>query len=359
MGYQPMRTAQCHQPLLMSNPIEFLERRRLLAGTSDFAELEDGVLRVSGTGADDAISISFGRGVASSVVVRLNGDEEDLGPLPSNSIRRVLIRAGSGDDRIRSSLPVPTTFDGGAGDDTLLSSPGKDLLLGGVGNDFIRASVSRDVVDGGPGNDSVPFRNGVYAEFGGVVVQFAYEGTLRVAATAQGDQVRVSIPGPSETGGQPVRLSINGRGRSLSDPRFSTPPRARRVAVFAGAGSDHVRLRSSDPTLRPTLHGGRGNDTLIGSDFADELRGDAGNDNIVALGGPDVVLGGNGHDRLDLGLGRDTANAGTGDDRIFNFNPDVTQDFDQLRGGPGEDTAQGDEKDQYLDAIEHVVPFDA
>lgn len=59
-------------------------------------------------------------------------------------------------------------------------------------------------------------------------------------------------------------------------------------------------------TFNTYLHGGKGNDTLIGSFLDDFLRGGAGDDTIFAFGGNDLVRGGADNDYIDLGDGLDT-----------------------------------------------------
>lgn len=54
------------------------------------------------------------------------------------------------------------------------------------------------------------------------------------------------------------------------------------------------------------VHGGTGDDTIIGSFLNDFIRGGAGDDVINAFGGNDLVRGGSGSDSIDLGAGVDT-----------------------------------------------------
>jgi Ca2+-binding RTX toxin-like protein len=54
------------------------------------------------------------------------------------------------------------------------------------------------------------------------------------------------------------------------------------------------------------VHGGTGNDEIVGSFLADFLRGGAGNDTIAAYAGNDLIRGGAGSDSILGGLGNDT-----------------------------------------------------
>jgi Ca2+-binding RTX toxin-like protein len=65
----------------------------------------------------------------------------------------------------------------------------------------------------------------------------------------------------------------------------------------------------------PEVIGGPGNDTLTGSNFAEELIGLGGNDRLFGLGGNDRLFGGAGNDILDGGAGNDTMDGGLGNDR--------------------------------------------
>jgi Ca2+-binding RTX toxin-like protein len=55
-----------------------------------------------------------------------------------------------------------------------------------------------------------------------------------------------------------------------------------------------------------TVHGGRGNDVLMGSQFGDKLYGDDGNDQIFAGDGADLIAGGAGSNVIYPGYGKDS-----------------------------------------------------
>ena len=106
--------------------------------------------------------------------------------------------------------------------------------------------------------------------------------------------------------------------------------------MFGGVGND-------------TLHGGTGNDRLLGFLDNDTLYGGAGNDTLLAQSGDNLAYGGNGNDRLlssnDFGPfshGSDTLHGGNGHDiliaRSDYGNP---EEIDYLYGGAGNDTLDG------------------
>ncbi len=74
------------------------------------------------------------------------------------------------------------------------------------------------------------------------------------------------------------------------------------------------------------VHGGTGDDTIVGSFLSDFIRGGAGNDVIDAYGGNDLVRGGSGSDSIRLGDGQDTLFYTT--DQVVTGDIDTLQDFD-------------------------------
>ncbi len=70
------------------------------------------------------------------------------------------------------------------------------------------------------------------------------------------------------------------------------------------------------------VHGGTGDDTIVGSFLNDFIRGGAGDDVINAFGGNDLIRGGSGSDSIDLGAGLDTL--------FYTTDQVVTGDLDTL-----------------------------
>ena len=77
------------------------------------------------------------------------------------------------------------------------------------------------------------------------------------------------------------------------------------------------------------IDAGAGNDTVMGTDLADDLRGGTGND---------MILAGSGDDRITGGAGIDTMDGGDGDDTFVFGGADATNDV--MRGGGGFDTIE-------------------
>jgi VCBS repeat-containing protein len=116
-----------------------------------------------------------------------------------------------------------------------------------------------------------------------------------------------------------------------------TPARLVSIEIIdAGAGDDVVDLTSNRFSYGDvTVHGGSGNDFLVGGAGRNTLRGDDGHDDLFGKGADDVLDGGAGNDCLFGAGGNDTLSGGEGDDH--------------MEGGAGADVMSGgDGNDLYI-----------
>src|SRR4029077_8503157 len=75
---------------------------------------------------------------------------------------------GSGDNvSFDASTFVGSVMMSGAGNDTLLGSPGQDYIEGGAGDDLIKGALGFDDLRGGPGNDTIYANSSSYQVHGG------------------------------------------------------------------------------------------------------------------------------------------------------------------------------------------------
>ena len=93
-------------------------------------------------------------------------------------------------------------------------------------------------------------------------------------------------------------------------------------------------LDATDPC---TVSGTPGSDVLTGTARDDVICGFGGDDVLRGGGGKDRLLGGSGDDRLHGGGGNDRLRGGAGDDRLFG----AARRDDNLRGGDGSDRMSG------------------
>uniref|UniRef100_UPI0005879E3D calcium-binding protein n=1 Tax=Cellvibrio mixtus TaxID=39650 RepID=UPI0005879E3D len=113
---------------------------------------------------------------------------------------------------------------------------------------------------------------------------------------------------------------------------------------------DGVTLESVANYKHLNLHGGKGDDLLLGWYARDELQGGEGNDVIYADQGNDLVDGGSGNDTLSGGWGNDTLIGGDGNDLMLGDSTDSTEigSDDIMYGGKGNDSLNGNQGNDFL-----------
>lgn len=190
--------------------------------------------------------------------------------------------------------PRPTgladIINGLAGDDTIFALGGNDTVNGGAGN---------DIIDTGDGDDTIVIA-GTQAQFD---IMFGGAGI---------DTLKIS--------GSKVTLAAFDAATSSIEVLQANK------GTIVGNSADNILDFSALLSVNglAAVDGGNGNDTIIGSQFADTLRGGNGNDTLIGNGGNDVLTGGKGVDTFIFG-------SGFGHDRITDFAVNGTnQDFIQF-----------------------------
>ena len=144
-------------------------------------------------------------------------------------------------------------------------------------------------------------------------------GTLEVAGTPFADRItlRVSATNPGE-----LQLDANDDG--TADASFDLGSFAA-INVNAAGGNDTIRLDTANGAFtaaKPTtVHGRKGDDTLIGGSGNETFLGGRGDDAIDGNGGADTAFLGRGNDSFtwDPGDANDTVEGGSGyDTHVFN-----------------------------------------
>jgi hypothetical protein len=127
----------------------------------EHAKLRHGVLRVKGTNTSDKIALRLQAGTPAILQVDVGDDGSADFNFQRARIAKIAVNARPGDDLVRiddSNGPftdsIPTTLNGGAGNDTLAGGAGAESLLGGDGNDAIDGNGGADTALMGAGEDT-------------------------------------------------------------------------------------------------------------------------------------------------------------------------------------------------------------
>jgi hypothetical protein len=124
-------------------------------------KLKDGVLMVKGTKASEKLALRLQQGDPGTLQVDVGDDGSGDFSFPRSMVAKIVIKAGRGDDLVRIDESngaftdsIPTTIDGGDGNDTIAGGKGIETLIGGRGNDSIDGNGGNDLALLGAGNDT-------------------------------------------------------------------------------------------------------------------------------------------------------------------------------------------------------------
>jgi Ca2+-binding RTX toxin-like protein len=352
------------------------------------ANVKHGVLLVRGSNASDAIALRLQAGNPNVLQVDFGDDGYADFSFWRNRFSRIVVDGREGDDHVRIddsngafTNAVPTTIDGGDGNDTIAGGTGAETLIGGYGNDSIDGNGGNDAADLGPGddtfvwdpgdgsdtiegrdgNDTMVF-NGANADEqialsanGNRLTFFRAQGSItmdtagveRVDFNALGGADLVTVNdltgtdvssvnvdeagtlGGTAPDGQRDQVTVNGTN---GDDRVDVSGNAAGVAV-AGLAA-RVTILHQDATDLLAVNGVGGNDAISAAALAAQsialvLDGGAGNDRLTGGPGVETLNGRDGNDAIAGNGGNDAAFLGAGDD-TFVWNP-----------GDGSDTIEG------------------
>ena len=356
--------------------------------------LDRGTLRVVGTQADDAIALRLEAGNPDVVQVDLGDDGTADFSFPRTQIDRIRINGHAGDDQLRIddsngkfTDTIPTTIEGGPGNDTIAGGAGQETLLGGPGNDRIDGNGGNDTADLGAGNDTFVWDPGdgsdtIEGGLGTDAMIFNGAGTAEtVDLSANGNHLRffrspanitmdthgvesvdfnalggadtVTVNDLSQTDVRNVNVDLAGTlggtagdgqvdrvvvgGTSANDAITAA---GNTSGVTVSAAGTQVSIQHQEPTDQLFVEALGGNDSIDATGLAagaitEFLDGGDGNDTIAGGPGAETLLGGNGNDTIDGNGGSDRAALGAGDDT---FVWDPGDGSDTIEGQDGRDT---------------------
>src|SRR3954465_2142668 len=203
---------------------------------------------------------------------------------------------------------------GGGGSDTVQGATGNDFVSGNEGADWVEGNQGNDEVRGGAGQDSIAFRDFGAAnadqltdfDAGWDNIQLDRAAFTEVDVSGRldaGDGRFYSAPGANAGHDADDRLVYNSTtGQLYYDADGSGAGAAQLIATI----TNHSALAPTDVwgcgTPAPsgqTLNGTAGGYPPIGGPGNDTINGFGGNDSLVGNDGDDSLDGGDGNDTLD------------------------------------------------------------
>ena len=220
------------------------------------------VLRITGTGGDDLITVRNSVNPGEIEIVIANAGSTTVQTITLSNVRTIQVDALAGNDTIRihainATGLLDVLVNAGDGDDTIDGNPVAGTLsnliikaFGGAGDDTFFSGGGADTFDGGLGSDTVDF--------------------ARAAVAVNAKMTGASNDGHGKK--DTYKLIENLLGSQFND-------------TLAG------------DKLTNILQGRDGNDTITGGGGADQIDGGDGNDTLTASGtGAAILVGGEGND---------------------------------------------------------------
>ncbi|MGB5793440.1 beta strand repeat-containing protein, partial [Poseidonibacter sp.] len=275
-------------------------------------------------------------------------------------------------------------LNGKAGNDTLLGEAGNDSLLGEEGDDTLSGGKGNDYIDGGENS-----------EINGDTVDYSYLNNDSLGVNVNlSNKTAIDLNNNNTDIVRNIEnvIGTNNNDIIIGDEFNNTlDGKAGNDTLKGGAGDDHFlggdgidtvdysdvseKLNIDLKSLTPTevaigqgvdtfdsiegVIGGTNDDTLVGTNSANNIFAQEGNDTLIGYGGNDTLDGGDGKDlvsfgfttndiSLDLSKGNSTQTSGVGtlvvtnvEDVIGGFGNDTltgTDEANTLSGGFGNDT---------------------
>jgi Ca2+-binding RTX toxin-like protein len=357
-------------------------------------KLKHGLLTIKGTEASDKIALRLQAGQPGILQVDVGDDGSADFSFERDRIMKIAVDGRAGNDAVRIDESngaftdtIPTTIDGGDGNDTIAGGKGNETLLGGRGNDSIDGNGGNDLAllgagddtfvwDPGDGSDTIEGQSGAdtmlfnganvseqvnlsangnrltfFRDPGRVTMDTA--GIERVDFDALGGADLVTINDLTGTDVRDVNVDLSGTlGGATGDGQadsviidgtngndtINVSGDASGVAVSGLAAL--VAIQHQEPNDGLAVNGLGGNDAISAAALAAQaitltLDGGAGDDTIAGGQAIETLLGGDGNDSIDGNGGNDLAFLGAGEDT---FVWDPGDGSDTLEGQEGADT---------------------
>ena len=315
---------------------------RILPAVTATFQAATGLLSIFGDGKDNNIDVS--RNAAGNILVNGGAVAVKGGTPTVANVALIQIFGQGGNDalslnEVNGALPKANLF-GGAGNDTLIGGSGADQLFGQAGNDLLLGKGGFDFLFGGADNDQLTGGDGddqVFGESGNdrMIWNPGDDTDLNEGGTGI-DTVEVNGGNGAEV------FTVTANGTRVRFDRLTPAPFAldigtsESLVVNMNGGDDAFSATGNLATLiQITVDGGTGNDTILGSNGADQLLGGDGNDFIDGQQGNDVALMGAGDDifQWDPGDGSDVVEGQDGTDAMLFNGSAIGEIFDVAANG--------------------------
>jgi Ca2+-binding RTX toxin-like protein len=270
-------------------------------------------------------------------VVDLDGELFKLTPTQSSDVGDTL------DGRAGNDMLF-----GGPGDDTLIGGSGVDKMYGGTGNDSYVVDNAKDVVNeaDGDGTDtvlsSVSFSLANAARAIGDIENLTLIGTNKINAAGNGlDNVLIGNGADNVLIGNWGADTMDG-GVGIDTAKYAASGLGVAVSLTLGTGSGGEAQGDRLYNI----------ENLTGSSFNDTLEGDAGNNKLVGGAGFDTVSYEHAAAGVAVTLAKSSVQntIGAGTDRLSGFESVIGSEFnDNLIGTKGSNVLTGLGGDDWLD----------
>lgn len=253
-----------------------------------------------GDGLDIAVYTQSTAGVTIDLINQLASGGDAAGDVLTNLEGAI----GSGFTDTLIGNDFSNILRGGGGDDVIFGGLGDDTIEGGSGSDILDGGAGIDTLDYSSSSSSVTIDLGSQMVSGGDALGDQISNFENITGSAFADQL---------TGDQTTNIINAGAG----DDQITVT--GGNDTILGGEGNDTLIFSASTAAIDINLEGrsysgglATGLDALsiesvIGSDFADNLLGSGAENNLSGGIGDDTLTGGAANDILDGGAGSDTA----------------------------------------------------
>ena len=262
------------------------------------------------------------------------------------------ILGNNGNDKLFGDNGNDTIY-GGAGNDSIQGGAGADKLFGDAGADTLVGGKGNDTFTGGAGNDVFVYASGdgndVITDYTAGQDKIKITGAKISKASVSGSDVILTVGSGKITvkNGKNKKLSIYNNSNSLINTIIGGNKVIENYTnrkTISGTSSNDTIDNVADNV---TINSGAGNDSIVSWGDNIKINAGAGNDKVYATGEKISMLGGAGNDSLNCAYGHyATINGGKGNDTLSGSS---YADVFQYSNGDGNDVIYNyDKSDKIL-----------